>query len=183
VKKLILLSSVLFSLAACQKEETIAPKAKPTTSTTAATPKNDSIPDDAALKVKLFKDSSTYDETALVFDHLSTLNYSDNNDAPYFSGFGQVSLTSISHDGRDMAIYRLPYSTGMSIELNVNTKAEGTYHLQISYEKNIPANIQVWVMDTYLKDSTNVCTKNYNFNVTKADTNSFGSKRFKLVLR
>ncbi len=183
MKKLVLLSSILFSLAACQKEEAIAPKAKPASSTAAATTKNDSIPDNAALKVKLIKDSTNYDETALVFDHLSGMNYSDNNDAPYFTGFGQVSLASISPDGRDMAVYRLPYSLGMSIGLNVNTKADGAYQLSISYEKNIPANIQLWVKDTYLKDSLNVCAKNYHFNVTKADTNSFGSKRFKLILR
>jgi hypothetical protein len=183
MKKLILLSSILFSLAACQKEEAIAPKASPASSTASVTSKKDSIPDDAALKVKLIKDSTNYDETALVFDHLATLNYSDSNDAPYFIGFGLVSLTSVSKDGRDLAIYRLPYSSGMSIGLNVNTKADGAYQLSISYEKNIPANIQVWIKDTYLKDSLNVCTKNYHFNVTKADTNSFGSKRFKLILR
>jgi hypothetical protein len=62
-------------------------------------------------------------------------------------------------------------------------KTSGTYLLKISYERSIPADVEIWIKDTYLRDSVDVRTGNYNFNIDKADTNSFGGKRFRLVLK
>jgi hypothetical protein len=98
-------------------------------------------------------------------------------------GFGDLSLASMSNDGKKLSINGLPYTQGMSIGLDVEAKDDGAYSLQVSYENKMPANIQIWVKDTYLKDSVNVCKANYNFTVSKADTNSFGSKRFKLIIK
>jgi hypothetical protein len=183
MKKSFLLSLTLLSLAACKKEANISLKITPTATTAVVSTKPDTIPDKAEFKLKLGKDSTNTDETAIVFDHRSSVNYSGNEDAPYFTGFGQVSLASISADNRDLAINTLPYTPGMSIRLDIHTKTDGVYFLKMSYENGIPANIQVWLKDNYLKDSVNARTDNYIFNVSKADTNSFGSKRFKLILK
>ena len=190
MKKLFLLSIALVSLAACQKEAIVLPKKAPAIGASAAPGpaivakvNTDTIPDKSAFKIKLFKDSTISDETMLTFSHLATRKYSSSNDAPYFAGFGQVSLASISSDGIDLAINQMPYTPGMSIGLDVRAKTDGAYQLGISYQHQMPANIQVWLKDNYMKDSVNVCLKKYNFKVITADTSSFGKNRFRLILK
>ncbi len=131
----------------------------------------------------LVKDNANYDETMVVFNKTAKAAYDVMEDAPYFAGMGAESLSSISGDGHDLAINHLPFTPGMTIGVDMDVKSDGPYSLKLSFQKNIPANIQVWVRDTYLKDSVNVSTTNYNFSVAKADANSFGNKRFKLVIK
>jgi hypothetical protein len=183
MKKLALLSAVLFSLFACNKAEDVLPKVAMKVTKNIILPKIDTVPDNAIIKIKLCKDSVNTDETALFFDHTAGTRFSYNDDAPYFSGFGQVSLASISTDGKDMAIYSLPYTPQMSVGLDIRTKTDGTYLLKISKESKVPSDIHVWLKDTYLKDSVDVCKGNYQFNVVKADTNSFGKRRFRIILK
>ncbi len=178
-----LLQLSLFALAACKKEAVIIPKAAPLKFANVADIKRDTIPEGAAFKIKLVKDESDYDETMFIFHKTSTLAFDFNADAAYFPGYGAESLSSISSDGQDLAIYNLPYRNNLAIGLDVNMRSDGAYSFAISYERKIPANIQIWVRDTYSKDSVDVRAKNYTFNVLKADTNSFGSKRFKLVIK
>jgi len=189
MKKLLLLSLISLSLAACQKEAIVLSKKPSAPASAAPGPaivakvNTDTIPDKSAFKIKLVKDSTNSDETLLTFNHLATCKYSSSNDAPYFAGFGQVSLASVSSDGIDLAINQMPYTPGMSIGLDVHAKTDGAYQLQISYVHNMPANIQIWLKDNYLKDSLNVCLKKYDFKVSTADTSSFGQKRFRLILK
>jgi hypothetical protein len=183
MKTLILLSLVLFTLAACKKEEKISPNTTPPKSTAVIVAKADTIPDSATLKITLVKDTVNADETMFVFKHTSSLAYVFDEDAPYFQGFGEINLSSISSNGRDLAINGLPYTSGMSIGLDVQAKTNGAYFLEISYERKIPSTIQIWLKDTRLKDSVDLRSHNYNFSVSKADTTSFGRNRFKLVLK
>jgi hypothetical protein len=178
---------VLFSFVACQKAAQILPNLNPGTTKpkppVVVTVKPDTIPDKASFKLQLSKDSINTDETVFVFKTKSKTAYDPGEDAVYFMGNGKVNLASISSDGRDLAINDLPYTPGMSIGLDAITKSDGAYVLAVSYQSNIPASIHFWLNDTYLKDSLDVRTKIYSFNVSKADTNSFGKNRFKLVLR
>ena len=185
MKNAILVLLTVFALASCKKEEAVLPKTTtaPAKASAVSSVQQDSIPDDAALKIQLSKDSTNTDETMFLFKHTAPLNYDGNNDADYFSGYGAVSLSSITPDGKDLSIYNLPYTSGMAIGLNVHTQADGTYYLKVSYKSKIPSNIQVWIKDTYLKDSVNVSTGSYKFAVVKADASTFGSKRFKLVIK
>jgi hypothetical protein len=183
MKTLILLSLVLFILAACKKEEKISPNTTAPKSTSVIVAKADTIPDTATLKITLVKDTVNTDETMFVFKHTSSLAYVFDEDAPYFQGFGDVNLSSISSNGRDLAINGLPYIPGVPIRLNVQTKTSGAYSLEISLQKKIPSTIHIWLKDTRLKDSVDLRTHNYNFNVSKADTTSFGRNRFKLILK
>jgi trimeric autotransporter adhesin len=178
-----LLSVVLFSLAACNKAEDILPKVSMKVTKNIILPKIDTIPDNAMLKIKLCKDSVNADETTFVFNHSASTRFCYDDDALYFTGFGLVSVASISTDGKDMAIYSLPYTPGMSIGLDARTKTDGAYLFKISYKSKMPSGMQVWLKDTYLKDSVDVCKGNYNFNIIKTDTNSFGKRRFKLILK
>jgi hypothetical protein len=183
MKKLALLSAVLLSLAACKKTEDVLPKVAMKGTKNIVKPKIDTVPDNAMIKIKLCKDSVNTDETTLFFDHLATTNFCNCDDAPYFNGFGQVSLASTSADGKDMAIYSLPYTPEMSIGLDIRAKNDGDYLLKISSESKMPSQIQVWLKDNYLKDSVDVCKGNYHFNVVKADTSSFGKRRFRIILK
>lgn len=173
---------VLVSLAACQKSAQILPGPIKTQPIVAAS-KPDTIPDKAVLKLKLTKDATNTDETAFIFNSTGKTTYNPMEDAPYFPGNGQVSLASISSDGKDLAINNLPYKPGMSIRLDANAKADGAYSLAISYQNQIPSSIHFWLKDIYLKDSLDVSTKTYSFNVRLADTNSFGKNRFKLIIK
>jgi hypothetical protein len=183
MKTPILLLITLLTLAACKKEAMVVPKAAPLKFANVADIKKDTIPEGAAFKIKLVKDDANYDETMFIFHKTSTLAFDFNEDAAYFPGYGAESLSSISSDGQDLAIYNLPYRNNLAIGLDVNMQTDGAYSFVISYERKIPANIQVWVKDNYTNNSFDVSSKNYTFNVVKADTNSFGNKRFKLVIK
>jgi len=183
MKTSILLLLTLLTLAACKKEAVVIPAAAPLKFANVANLKKDTLPDGAAFKIKLVKDDANYDETMFIFHNTSTLAFDFNADAAYFPGYGAESLSSISSDGQDLAIYNLPYRHNMSIALDVNMKSDGAYSFAISYERKIPANIHIWVKDNYTNNSTDVSAKNYTFNVIKADTMSFGNKRFQLVLK
>ncbi len=185
MKKPILLLSILFALAACKKEAVVIPSPAPLKFANVANIKVDTLPDMAAFKLKMImaNDSNNYDETMFFFQKTASLAYDPDADAQYFAGFGRESLASISSDGIYLAINRLPYTRGMAIGLDANASSDGTFYFQISYKNKIPASFQIWVKDAYMQDSTNVSTGNYSFKVIKADTNSFGNKRFKLVLK
>lgn len=174
---------ILCALAACQKGASVLPDIAKSATTDVAAIQPDTIPNKAAFRIKLVKDSISADETLLKFNSTSAPGYIWNEDVAYLQGFGQVSLASISQDGLDLSINDLPYRSGMVIGLDVHAKANGTYALQISYENSIPANIQIWVKDTYLKDSVNMRTKTCTFNINQADTSSFGPNRFKLTIK
>lgn len=178
-----LISLSLFALAACQKEAKVWPQNINISPVATVATSQDTIPDKACFKIKLIKDSMNYDETAIVFDHTTSTVYNSTWDAIYFTGFGNESLSTLSSDGRALAINRLPYSPGMSIYLDIHAKTDGNFFLETSYENDIPANIHIWLSDTFLKDSVDIGVANYNFSVSKTDTNSMGSKRFKLTLK
>jgi len=173
----------LFFLAACKKETAKPSPTLEVTSTTDVSKLPGPVPFNASFKIKLVKDATHSDEADFIFRQTSSLAYVVNEDAPYFNSGAQASLCSISSDGRDLAINSLPFSKGMSIALNVNAASDGTFSLQKSYASNTPANLHVWLKDALLKDSVDLFKANYNFNITHADANSFGSKRFKLIIR
>jgi hypothetical protein len=193
MRAFVLISMVVFSLTSCKKDAEIAPKA-PTSTLAPLTSKasismapvktsKDTIPDGAFFKIQLGKDSINTDETLIEFNHRAGLSLSMNYDAPYFNGFGRVNLASVSGNDVDLAIYNLPYTSGMSISLDAHARTDGAYFLRMSYEKNIPSDVHIFLKDTYLKDSVDVRSVSYNFKITKADTNSFGHNRFKLVIK
>lgn len=196
MKASILLLATIFLFAACKKETVVAPKTPPVTqspstsgsnqgqvsTTTTATPP-DTLADRAMMKIKLVKDSDNYDETMFIFTHSASSSFDLNEDSPYFPGYGQESLSSISADGRDLVINTLPYTPGAPIRLNVNAKSDGAFSLQISFENKIPANVDVTIKDSYLKSSTNISSAPYQFNVVKSDTSTYGANRFTLILK
>jgi hypothetical protein len=77
----------------------------------------------------------------------------------------------------------LPYSPGVAIRLNVTAKRNGIYILGISYFHKMPPGIHVWLQDSARMDSLDLRVGNYAFYVDKADSATYGRRRFKVVLR
>ena len=174
---------ILICLAGCQKDAQVLPEIATTKTVAVVTASQPTMPDGAAFNVQLAKDEINTDDCAIVFNKNASANYDLNEDAPYFWGNGQVNLASISNDGRDLAINTLPYTSKMLIGLDMKTKTDGAYSFKLDYQKNLPTNLQIWLKDTYLKDSVDVRVKTYKFNVIKADANTYGNKRFVLIIK
>jgi hypothetical protein len=67
--------------------------------------------------------------------------------------------------------------------LYASARQVGSYTLNMTEMEDIPQIYQVWLMDTYNKDSLDMRhNKTYAFDIT-TDTNSYGNNRFKLLLR
>ena len=176
MKKFILLALIAVAFAACQKNGTS--PSKPVT-----IPK-DTIPDGARLRMQLVKDSSKYYEILVHFNHTFHLvrNYNNDEDAIVPGGDPNLDLSAISSDGYLLSVDGVPYASGLSIPL-AGRAANGSYFLRASHLVNVPSSIHIWCKDNYLKDSLDLRTGNYHFNVDNADTNSFGKKRFQIVVR
>lgn len=138
------------------------------------------------LMLKMAKDSSNYDETLIRFTDTADNKFVHNEDAPYLIGSGVVSLSSFSSDSIAMAInqMQLPKQRSLSIPLNVKAKVNGVYKIQMVTVSQIPQVYDIWLMDAYKRDSVDMKHNNeYLFDINKADTTTFGSGRFKLVIR
>lgn len=189
MKKFLLMSMVgVVFLGACQKsaENNPSPVAHstpvipPTTQTVAA--QTDTIADGGTFKIRLQLDSVPVDETLLSFRHTASNNYSNSQDAPYFSGFSEGTISSLTRDGVSCVIQVLPFCPGKAIPLKVTAQKDGIFLLKTSYTKNIPANMGIWLKDAYRKDSLNIRLWNYRFDVIKSDTNTYGVHRFSVVV-
>ncbi|MFI5137486.1 MAG: DUF2341 domain-containing protein [Sphingobacteriales bacterium] len=138
------------------------------------------------LRLELAADSVNKEETIVSFDNSSKNQYAVNEDSQFLPGSGEVSLSSMSADNVKLAINTIPYPklNPTTVKLNVNAATNGQYNLNTTGVINVPQLYQVWLKDAYNKDSSDIRhNSSYKFNVSKSDTNSFGSNRFTLVIR
>ena len=145
-----------------------------------------SKPANQFLMLKLSKDAINSDEAMIRFKKTAHDNYNSSEDAAYFPGMGKVSLASFSSDNIAVAInaMQLPKLSPLSIRLMVLAKTDGIYKLQMVNISQIPQLYDIWLMDAYKQDSLDMRQNSaYLFNLYKKDTASFGSNRFKLVIR
>jgi sugar lactone lactonase YvrE len=139
---------------------------------------------DQHLRLQLAQDTINKDDIYIGFNSTATKNYVFNEDADYKTGSGVLSLASISGDHVPLAINRLPLKKTDTIPLKVNAAATGLYKLNMTELQAIPMLYDIWLMDAYKKDSLDMRhNATYAFNIITADTNTFGSKRFSLVIR
>jgi len=196
ISGLVLIAALFFS---CSKEQ-VKPGGTPTqTSTTTSTGStsvgqtNNSttggvvtpIVVNGYLRLRLAEDSVNTDGILVNFTPSASAAYVRGEDAPSLQGFGQVSLASISSDHIPLAINVMPLTkTGTTIGLRVNAKSDGVYSLQMQQINSVPSSFSIWLMDAYKKDSLDMrLYPSYAFNIYKADTATFGTSRFKLVIR
>ena len=145
----------------------------------------DFLTNNQLLKLQLAKDSVNTDDMIIGFDSNAKTAFDITEDAPYRAGSGKVSLSSLSSERTLLAINLMPLNKkSQSIALKVGAATDGTYTLNLTQLQGIPRLYDVWLMDGYKKDSVNMRdSKTYRFDIIHADTNSFGTHRFALVIR
>src|ERR1700744_722341 len=112
---LVLSSLVLIHLSSCKKNE-VNPEGQGQNGNTISTtpPSNtggvtiDTVNVTGYLRLHLAKDNFNTDGMMIVFKPTASTAYVKGEDAPYLSGFGQVSLSSSSSDGVALAINVMP---------------------------------------------------------------------------
>ena len=138
------------------------------------------------FRIKLIKDNISTDETMVQIKSNASLNYIKNIDAAYKPGNGAVTLSGYTSDNIDVAIKSipLPHLQAENFGLNVNATATGIYSLTLKDIVAIPRLFDVWLMDNYKKDSLDMRQNiTYQFYLDRADTSSYGNKRFTLIIR
>lgn len=140
---------------------------------------------DPYLRIQMALDTINADDTYIGFNNADSAKFVFNEDAPYRASTGKVSMASFSSDHVRLAINKIPFPKVQqsAIPLFVTATAYGAYSLNMTEMENIPQIYQVWLMDNFKKDSLDMRhNKTYAFDIT-TDTGSYGSHRFKLVLR
>ncbi len=124
------------------------------------------------LRLQLAMDGINTDDTYIGFDAAASSKYIFNEDAPSKTGIGKVSLASISSDSVVLAINKLPFPgiVQSAIRLKVIANADGVYKLNMTEIAAISPLFEIWLMDTYKKDSLDMRqNKTYAFNIALAD--------------
>ncbi|GGH15913.1 hypothetical protein GCM10007352_24990 [Mucilaginibacter phyllosphaerae] len=140
---------------------------------------------DTHVRLQLLKDTVNNDDIYIGFQSNATPAYTFDEDAAYRPGIGVISLSSLSADNVSLSINRLPLlQKNQKIRLKVNATESGVYQLNLTEQKNIPDLYDIWLMDSFKKDSLNIrLYKSYSFNIERADTNTYSSARFSLIIR
>jgi len=138
------------------------------------------------LRLKLSVDQYNYDDIVIGFNQGASNVYDYNIDSRYMPGLNAAEgLASYSSDGVPLSINLLPLPLQqVAIRLDVEAENSGQVTLEKTALDQLPANCTVWLVDHYLKDSLDLTANStYIFNINKADTASFGSYRFCVVVR
>lgn len=140
----------------------------------------------AVLGLRLAKDSINTDDAVIVFNNQSPFNYT-NEDAEDLNGNGAlVSLSIISSDDVALAIklQKMPRSDSHATRLLVDATASGLYHLRLRNLDNLPPAYDVWLIDSFMKDSLDLKhNSNYDFTINKNNAATYGRNRFSIVVR
>ncbi len=138
------------------------------------------------IRMQLAMDSINKDDTYIGFFSNASSKYVFNEDAEYRQGNGRINLASISSDNVPLAIDKMPPLTKQTtiIPLYVRAANDGVYKLNRTELEAIPQLYDIWLIDAYKKDSVNMrADTSYSFDIIHTDTNTYGSKRFRLVIR
>ncbi|MGZ3833701.1 MAG: T9SS type A sorting domain-containing protein [Mucilaginibacter sp.] len=137
------------------------------------------------IRLQLAKDSVNTEDILIRFNDNAPAKYDENFDAQYMMGYGQVNLCSMSSDNIKLAINVLPLPPkSETVRLMVRVNLDGNYKLNLAKITGVPQLFDIWLMDAYKKDSLDMRhNATYNFNVIKNDTNTYGSKRFSMIIR
>lgn len=139
------------------------------------------------LRLKLYLDQYDWDDIAIAFNSGASVDYNPNEDSKYMPGIDAAEgLASISADGVDLSINFLPLPAQQTpdiIWLDVEAQNSGPIALLRTELDSLPKVYQLWLVDNYKKDSVNLRTDTaYTFDINKADTTTYGKRRFKVVV-
>ncbi|WP_295801703.1 putative Ig domain-containing protein [Mucilaginibacter sp.] len=138
------------------------------------------------LRLEMNADTQHHEDILIWFDDSRKVGFEPAQDGLYMRGYNTVSLSSSSSDNVPLGINMqpLPVNERRIIGLNVDAANSGAYHFNLKEVVGLPKLYDVWLLDTYKKDSVNLRTAaTRDFVINKADSASFGSKRFSLVIK
>ena len=140
------------------------------------------------MLIKLIADSINYNAMVIGFNSASTTKFNAAEDSKFVAGMGNPeSIAAISSDSVNAAAKWVPLpknNVNQVVMLNVNVAATGQYTMQRTDLKQVPALYEIWLMDSYKKDSLDIKNNaTYIFDVDLSDTASFGDKRFQIMVR
>ena len=137
--------------------------------------------------LNIAKDADNKTEILIGFNPGSTPKYSEMEDDHYLSGSTPQSMWITSNDGIKLVSKWLPLPKEQladTANLTVTASASGQYTLNRSEFKDIPNLYDVWLIDNYKKDSLDIKHNDkYIFDIDLKDSASYGSSRFKVVIR
>jgi hypothetical protein len=139
------------------------------------------------IRLQLIKDSLNLDGVAIVLAKGISPTFDKDKDTEDLGGSGALeSLSVLSSDSVQISIHRhpLPGKNQETVRLLADATASGPYKLKITDLKDLPDLYDVWLKDNFLKDSVNIKTlPEYNFNIDKGNSATFGVDRLQLVVR
>jgi len=138
------------------------------------------------LRLKLYINQYNYDDIAIGFNSGASFAYDPNEDSKYMPGIDALEgLASYSSDGTALSVnfLPLPKQNSEAIRLDVEAASSGNITLKRTELDSIPPIYSLWLVDKYQKDSIDLrVDSNYVFYINKADTATFGSNRFTVVV-
>ncbi len=139
------------------------------------------------LYVKLEKDSTIYDYCGIYFSSNWSDNYEEGDAMDLDGATSTVYMSSYTADQLRTAVNHMgdyEQKQGKTIQLYANATTDGLYAIKIEGLRNMDTTLYtIWLRDKYKKDSLDIGRYGtYNFNIIRADTNSFGANRFELVI-
>jgi len=145
----------------------------------------DVLANNQSLRLQILKDTINKDDIVISFNANAKPVLDMTEDAPYKMGSGKVNIATMSSDNYPLAVNKLPLAKqGQTIAVRVGASTSGTYKLNMTEIKGIPKLYDVWLQDHLRKDSNDMrVNTSYIFDVDKTDTNTYGTKRFSIVIR
>lgn len=140
------------------------------------------------LKLNISKDTTSKFEVLIGFNSKLNNNYNEDTDDLYFNGQNPAqSMSLYSADKVRLVSKWLAFPKAKladTVKINVRASASGQYKITRSDLKSIPNLYQIWLMDNYKKDSLDIKhNADYVFDLNLADTNSYGARRFQVIIR
>ena len=141
----------------------------------------------SGLHLQITRDSLTYKQTGIYFGKTRSDTYNRLEDAYDLGGPApQVYISSFSSDGIQLSINEMgDYVKGKRIKLYVKSVSDGSHIISLADVQHIDTNMyHILLVDNLQKDSVDLAKKGaYAFNITTADTTTYGANRFVLAIR
>jgi len=136
------------------------------------------------MRLRMALDSVNSDETVFRFKESAQNNFNIDEDAPYKTGDGTLSLSSLSQDSVALAINQLPLKNGQHTALQVGASTSAAYTISLEEITGIPKAYGIWLKDKFAGDSVNLRKTNiYSFSIDKSNPATFGKNRFSVILK
>ncbi|TWI95898.1 concanavalin A-like lectin/glucanase superfamily protein [Mucilaginibacter frigoritolerans] len=140
------------------------------------------------LRLSLSKDTTSKNEVLIGFNQGSTKKYNQREDDLFFPGQSSPQsawVTSVDSFKVVSKWFTLPkINQPDTANIGVSALTSGQYTLTRTELKAVPAVYDLWLIDTYKKDSLDIKNNSsYIFNIDLNDTASFGKNRFKVIIR